>query len=633
MRNRRSAGLQAFQRGKPEGLLYILALVLTVLSAGPLFADDGPSLYRQLCASCHDAGTERAPNREALQAMSPERVLSALESGVMLSMASGRTGTERRDIAEFVTGKSFAQALSTRPSPQAMCRAPVGGAANPLAGPLWNGWGVNTANTRFQDGASAGFGAADVPRLKLKWAFGFPGELSVDAQPTVAGGRVFVGSQSGGVYSLDAGTGCVHWFFQAASAVRAAVSLGRVRTLSGSRVAAFIGDRAGNVYAVDAATGEQIWKAKVDDHAFARVTASPVFHDGRLYVGVASGEETAGAMADYQCCRFRGSLVALNAGSGRRIWKTYTIAEEALPTSKNSAGTQMWGPSGAPIWSSPAIDVRRNAIYVTTGNNYTGPATRTSDAFVAFDLKSGKLLWSRQMTAADDWNTSCRFEAKINCTNADAPDFDFASPPILVTRANGRRALVAGQKSGMLHAVDPDREGQILWQQRVGKGGINGGVQWGSAADQSNVYVALSDIGRINVPNSAATEPDPSTGGGMFAFRLDDGQQVWHTPPPSCGTRKRCSPAQSAPVSAIPGVAFSGSVDGHLRAYSATDGEILWDFDTVRTYDTANGVPGKGGSLNVAGPAISGGMLFVNSGYVQNGMPGNVLLAFSVDGK
>ena len=173
-----------------------LALCLCFSSAGPLFADDGPSLYKQLCASCHDAGTERAPNRETLQAMSPERVLTAMESGPMLSMASGRTGTERRALAEFVTGKSFAQAVSTTPSPQAMCRATAGGSVNPLAGPLWNGWGVNTANTRFQDGASAGLAAADVSRLKLKWAFGFPGELSVDAQPTVAGGRVFVGTQS-----------------------------------------------------------------------------------------------------------------------------------------------------------------------------------------------------------------------------------------------------------------------------------------------------------------------------------------------------------------------------------------------------------------------------------------------------
>lgn len=614
-----------------KGTVGCLALFFS--AAGPLFAEDGPTLYKQLCASCHDTGLERAPNRDALRAMSPERVLSALESGVMLSMAAGRTGVERRAIAEFVTGKSFARAPSTTPSPRAMCRATEGGFANPLAGPLWNGWGVTTANTRYQGGSMAGFTAADVPRLKLKWAFGFPGELSSDAQPTIAGGRVFVGTQSGSVYSLSAATGCVHWVFQAGAAVRAAISIARIETTAGPRYTAFIGDRAANVYAVDAATGRPLWKTKVEDHLYARVTGSPVFHNGRLYVGVASGEETAGAVADYECCSFRGSLVVLDGATGAQIWKTYTIPEEARPTKKNRIGTQLWGPSGAPIWTSPAIDVQRNAVYATTGNNYSDPPTSNSDAFVAFDLESGKILWSRQVYVGDAWNTSCRLPDRINCTDSDGPDFDFGSPPILVTLSNGRRALVAGQKSGVVHAIDPDREGQILWQQRIGKGGINGGVQWGSAADQSNVYVALSDLGRIPVPNSQATLPDPTTGGGMFALRLDDGQRVWYTPPPSCGVRARCSPAQSAAVSAIPGAAFSGSIDGHLRAYSAADGTILWDFDTVRTYETVNGVPARGGSLNVGGPAIGGGMLFVNSGYVQNGIPGNVLLGFSVDGK
>ncbi len=607
------------------------SLVLLVSTAAPLLAEDGPTLYKQLCASCHEAGTDRAPARDALRAMTPERVLAALEQGAMLSMAAGRTGVERRAIAEFVTGKSFSQPLNTTPSAQAMCRATPGDFANPLAGPRWNGWGVDTANTRYQDGEQAGFTAADVARLKPKWAFGFPGELSADAQPTIVGGRVFVGTQSGTVYALSAATGCVHWVFRADAAVRAAVTVARIDAASGPRFAAFVGDRSGTVYAIDAANGAQMWKTKVDDFPFARVTGSPTFHDGRLYVGVASGEETAGAVADYECCKFRGSLVALNAATGRQVWKTYTLPEPR-PTTKNKIGTQLWGPSGAPIWSSPAIDTQRKAIYVTTGNNYSAPATTTSDAFVAFDMDSGKILWSRQMLAGDAWNTSCRLPDQINCTERDAPDFDFASPPILVALPNGRRALVSGQKSGVVHALDPDREGQILWQQRVGKGGINGGVQWGSAADRSNVYVALSDIGRIPVPNSQATLPDPETGGGMFALRLEDGRQVWNTPATPC-RRPRCSPAQSAPVSAMPGVVFSGSVDGHLRAYSTSTGAILWDVDTVGAHKTVNGVEARGGSLNVAGPAISGGTVIVNSGYVQNGIPGNVLLAFSVDGK
>jgi polyvinyl alcohol dehydrogenase (cytochrome) len=609
----------------------ILPLGLLFFAALPAAADDGPTLYKQLCASCHDADAGRAPTRDVLQAMTPERVLTALESGPMLSMASGRTGVERRAIAEFITGKTFSEAFSTKPSPQAMCRSVAGEFANPLTGPLWNGWGANTQNTRYQDSTMSGLAASDVPKLKLKWAFGFPGELSADGQPSIAGGRVFVGTQSGTVYALSAATGCVHWTFNADAAVRAAITIARAE--SGGRYVAFIGDRAANIYAVDATTGALIWKRHVDDHPFARVTASPTYHNGRLYVGVASGEETAGAVAEYECCTFRGSLIALDASNGARIWKTYTI-EEPQKRAKNRIGTQMWGPSGAPIWSSPAIDAQKNAVYVTTGNNYSGPATDRSDAFVAFDMTSGRLLWSLQMTASDDWNTACRLTDQTNCTNKDAPDFDFASPPILVSLPNGRRALVAGQKSGMVHALDPDRGGEILWQQRVGKGGINGGVQWGSASDGSNVYVALSDLARIPVPNSQATLPDSEAGGGMFAMNLESGTRVWDTPAPrACRTRDRCSPAQSAAVSAIPGVVFSGAIDGHLRAYSTTSGSIIWDIDTVRTYETANGVPGRGGSLNVGGPAISSATVVINSGYVQNGMPGNVLLAYTVDGK
>jgi polyvinyl alcohol dehydrogenase (cytochrome) len=608
-----------------------LAFALAIPATGFAQAEDGASLYKQLCASCHDAGGERAPALGALRSMSAERVLTALEGGTMLSMASGRTGVERRAIAGFVSGKAFSTALSLVPSPKAMCAPAGGGFADPLVGPNWNGWGAGTSNARLQSSATAGFTAADAPRLKLKWAFGFPGELSADSQPTIVGGRVFVGTQSGMVYALSAATGCVHWTFQADAAVRAAVTIGRIGTGAGVRQAAFIGDRSANVYAVDAAAGTLIWKVRVDDFPLARVTGSPTFHDSRLYVGVASGEETAGASADYECCRFRGSLVALDAANGTQVWKTYTIPE-ARPTSKNRVGTQLWGPSGAPIWSSPAIDAARNAVYVTTGNNYSGPATDRSDAFVAFDLNTGRILWSRQMTAADDWNTSCRLPDQINCTNLEAPDFDFASPPILVTLPNGRRALVAGQKSGVVHALDPDRDGELLWQERVGKGGINGGVQWGSAADQRNVYVALSDIGRIPVPGSLATLPDPNVGGGIFALRLDDGRQVWASPAPPC-TRDRCSPAQSAAVSATTDVVFSGSVDGHLRAYSTATGAVLWDFDTFGPHTTVNGVSARGGSLNVGGPAIAGGLVVTNSGYVQNGMPGNVLLAFTVDGK
>jgi polyvinyl alcohol dehydrogenase (cytochrome) len=551
----------------------------------------------------------------------------------MISMAHGRTAAERRAIAEFASGKSFDSPLVTTPSAGAMCAA-RGGFTDPLAGPLWNGWGQNHTNRRYQEAIAAGITATEVPRLKLKWAFGFPGDIQVMAQATLVGGRVFVGSIAGNVYSLDASTGCVHWYFEAETSVRSAVSIGQVRSERGSTYAAFFGDTRGNAYGVEAATGRLLWKTRVEGFPSARITGSPVFHQGRLYVPIASSEEGVGSLPDYECCRFRGSIVALDGATGAQIWKTYTIAEEPKPTRKNRVGTQLWGPSGAPIWSSPAVDVKRNALYVTTGDNYSDPATGTSDAFMAMDLDSGKILWVRQTTAGDAYVSACRLLDKTNCPEAKGPDFDFAASPILVTLPDGRRALIAGQKSGVVHALDPDRNGEVLWQVRLSEGGTMGGIQWGSAVDDRNIYVALSDLGRIMLPFSQFTDADPKRGGGMFALRLESGERVWHTAPAPCGTQPRCSPAQSAAVSAIPGVAFSGSYDGHLRAYSTTDGRVLWDFDTVRTYDTVNGVAARGGSLDGPGPIIGGGMLYVSSGYtVGGGMPGNVLLAFSVDGK
>ena len=615
----------------------ILAAALTCAAASPALAQapaqapNGAELFQRTCAQCHMGGVNRAPDMDSLRSMSADRVLAAMETGPMISMATARSAAERRAIAESVTGKALRNSLDVSPVPKAMCAATNRPAFNSANGATWTGWGgAGTSNARFQDARAAGLTATDVPKLKLKWAFGFPGDLQSNAQATIAGGRVFVGSPGGGVYSISAASGCIYWFYQAAAGVRSAINVAHV----GTRDLAFFGDQNGSGYALDAATGTVVWKVRLDDFPVTRVSGSPTFYNGRLYFPLASGEEGSGSVPTYECCHFRGSVAALDAATGKQVWKSYMIAELPHQTTKNKIGTQLWGPSGSPIWASPAIDTKLNRLYVTTGDNYSEPATDTSDAFVALDLDSGKMLWHKQMTKDDAYVSACRLPDKTNCPSVNGPDFDFGASPILVNLANGRRVLVAGQKSGIVHALDPDNNGEILWQTRVGLGGTMGGVQWGSATDGQNIYVANSDIGRIMLNYSTFTDADSKRGGGMYALKLETGEKVWFTPPFDCGTRLRCSPAQSAAVSAFPGIAFSGSVDGHMRAYSTTDGKVVWDFDTIRPYETVNAVEARGGSLDGPGPAIGGGMIIFNSGYhTAGGVPGNVLLAFSVDGK
>jgi polyvinyl alcohol dehydrogenase (cytochrome) len=606
----------------------------------PAFGQDGAALYQARCAKCHDAPTGRTPAVSAVRAMSSAAILRAMESGTMRTQAQGLSSPERIALASYLSGGSIKS--ESAPLPQsAYCGAlPVASASiSDTRSPGWNGFGAGTANARFQSTEAAGLSPADVPKLRLKWAFNLGDVTFARGQPVVVGNRLFAGSQANKLYSLDAKSGCVYWVFDTAAPIRGGVIGGLVAGPSGNASAVFFGDAAANAYAVDFASGKLLWKTRVEDHHAAMLTAVPNFYRGVVYFGVSSGEEGTAAAPTVECCTFRGSVVALDGSTGKQIWKTYTIAEVPKPTTKTKTGIQRWGPSGAGVWSTPTIDEKRDAIYVATGDNYSNPPTQTSDAILALERATGKILWSRQMTAGDAYTVDCDQAVKTNCPDSNGPDADFGQPPILVSLPNGKRALVIGQKSSVAHAIDPDQQGEVLWQRRLGKGGVLGGIQWGSAADSDQMYVALSDVGfhmvtNPNAPNAFMIELDPAKGGGLFSLRLQTGEQVWNAVPPGCGTRTKCSPAQSGAVTAIPGVVFSGSVDGHLRAYRSDTGEVIWDFDTAREYDTVNGGKARGGSLDGGGPAVAGGIVYVNSGNGSlGGMPGNVLLAFSVDGK
>jgi polyvinyl alcohol dehydrogenase (cytochrome) len=630
--------------GRIRSVIPVFALIVLVLTAAvPALAQstasaDGEALYRERCVGCHEGGAARAPDLATLRQMSPDRVLTALRSGSMSTQAQGLSSGQLDSLSRFVGGAAAAQDTGLS---NGKCSDASVSLADALAKPHWNGWGVNPSQHRFQPAAMAQLGAEDVPRLKLKWALGYPGATRAQAQPTLMGGALFVGSQSGKVYALDARTGCTHWVFEAGAGVRSAITI----AASGDGWSAYFGDQRGNAYAIDAVTGALRWKTHVESHPAAVVSGAPALAGGVLYMPVSSFEEVSGANPRYECCSFRGSLVALEAGTGKTLWQSYTIPQAPAPVRKNALGTQLWGPSGAPIWSSPTVDLDQRMIYVTTGDSYSDPPADTSDAFIAFRMDTGEMAWSRQMTAGDAYTVACGGADRTNCPEAKGPDLDFGSSPILVKLPDGRRLLIAGQKSGVVHAIDPDRQGAIVWQRRVGRGSSLGGVQWGSAVDQDNVYVAVSDIGvRAAAEGTEGAQKglfggrsfllQPGVGGGMHALKLATGEVVWHTPHPGCGDVPGCSPAQSAAVTAIPGVVFSGGLDGHLRAYATSDGRIIWDVDTAKDYSTVNGVAAHGGSLDGPGAVVVDGMLYVNSGYAFFGTaPGNALLAFSIDGK
>ena len=575
------------------------------LGSVSLVAQDGAEIFRNHCSTCHRAGSSTsAPLPDALRSLPAQTILAALESGKMRAQGALLSPGERKLAADYL-GTAGAE---TMPASANCSGAPA--TLRNAAG--WNGWGGDAANGRFQK-APGRLGRDSVPKLKMKWAFGYPGVTTAFGSPTVAGGRLFAGSANGTVYSLNARTGCVYWTFRAAEGVRTAI------VVSDNGFSAYFGDLQGNVYGVNASTGALLWKTRVDDHLYAEITGTPQLHAGRLYVPVSGGaEQVAAANPAFACCTFRGSLAALDAANGQQLWKTYTISEPAKQTGHGS------GPSGAALWSAPTIDLQRKALYAGSGVNYSDPPTATSDAIMAFDMEAGRLLWSRQLRPADVFNFGCTTDKRVNCPAKPGADADIGAPPILRSVGGGKRLLIVGAKSGMVYGLDPDREGAVVWETRLANGGPQGGVMWGAAADDHIAYFSLSDW-----------DPGkPEAGGGIAAIDIATGKKLWSAPAakPACAGTAGCSAAQPAPVTLIPGVIFAGSLDGHVRAYDARNGATIWDFDTLKDFQTINGIKAHGGSMNGSGPVVADGMVFVNAGYSRLPvMAGNVLLAFAAE--
>ena len=351
--------------------------------AGPAARMAAQPIFNNNCAGCHKPAMSsaenvlrenNAPSPDTLAQMSPESIYAALTTGAMVQQAAKLSNDEKLLLAGFFGGRPVGTADAGDIKNMTNHCASNTQLHNPAAGVAWNGWGNDLYNTRFQNAKSAGMTPDDVSRLKLKWSFGLPAGAETYGQPTLADGRIFIGDDNSYVYSLDANSGCVYWSFHAEAQVRTATVIGAVTGHGSTKYAAYFGDRKANIYAVDAHSGELLWKTNVDQRLLSHITGSPVFYEGRIYAGVAGSEEVASGDPHYPCCTYRGSLSAIDAGTGKVIWKTYTIADAPKPTKINSLGTQLWAPAGASIWTTPTIDAKAHAIYASTGNAFTEPA-------------------------------------------------------------------------------------------------------------------------------------------------------------------------------------------------------------------------------------------------------------------
>ncbi len=569
---------------------------------------DPQALFDSRCATCHDGSVPKAPHLIKFLYIGRDAIAQTLTDGLMKTHVQDLSAQQIAVLADHLGGAVTES-------------APVLGCDNsvlPAAAPVFAGWSLTEQGTRFIPQAVAQLPVQDVSKLELDWVFAYPGATRARSQPVPFGNSILVGSQAGVVYALDLETGCAHWEFRADVEVRSAIEV----NAQGTR--AYFGDIKGQVYAIDPRTGTEIWRVLAHQHPDTTITGSPRLYQDTLYVPLSSSEWGSAADPGYACCTFRGGVVALDVVTGKERWTAYAIAEEPSPTGKtNEAGVALFHPAGAPIWNSPTIDSKRKLLYVGTGEAYTSPAADTSDSVLAFDLETGERVWAYQSISGDAWNMACFIGGGANCPEEDGPDLDIGAPPVLMN-VDGKDVLVAGQKSGDVFALDP-ASGKLLWRNKIGRGGFAGGVHWGLAADSQRIYAPNADTvftGRFTGPRKP----------GLFALNPSDGEILWFAKAPEvCAQEHKpaCDPGFSAAVTAIPGVVFAGAFDGHLRAYSAERGELLWDFNTHGEFKSVSGEMAQGGSIESDGPVVYRGRVLVNSGYLfGDRMAGNALLVF-----
>lgn len=499
-------------------------------------------------------------------------------------------------------------------------------------------WGLGNGNHRFQ--SKSAITVANAAQLQLRWVFalGDGEDESPHSFPVVTEDTIYIGSQHGILHALDRTTGCERWRFEANHDIRTAVSIYSLKNKHNDKFRRMLvfGGVDSWLYAIDAYTGTLIWRRQVDDQRFTMITGTPTFVDGKLIIGISSYEAFVAGAPFYPCCKFRGTVLALDARTGEQVWRRRLIPKLPQPLSSNGLWATAWGPSGIPVWSRPAVDLEHKRVFIGTGENYSGTeSTDHSDAIVALDLDNGKILWSHQFLTNDVWNVSCDLPLlKLNCKREKAgPDMDFGAAPILAHFGGGLgRMVMAGQKSGHVYAMSA-RDGSLVWQQKPGRGGKLGGVHWGMAYHPTDktLYVPVNDQGGDFLVN-----PEGDGHPGIYAYNARTGELRWKYDDGRACPARECTTGFSAAIMISDEVLAAATLDGQVVLLDRKSGAPLWQFDTNKQWPAVNAralddESAQGGSIDVHGPLLVDDMLIVQSGYGSMGNDGgNALMVFGL---
>lgn len=606
------------------------------LMAAPAFAQQGAppdhpgrAVYQRSCAACHDnpaatPGAARAAQLASLQAATPARLREVLTEGVMKDIGATLSPQDMTNVVAYLTaGQQQAPAQWTD---AILCSADKR-AVNTAAPVTVAGFGFNQNQTRALTAKQAGLKKGDMKNLAVAWAIAFPGQGS-GTGPAILGDTLFIVG-GGRLLAIDAASGCVKWTY--ASNSRNTPAIG---DLGGRKVLALSAGR--DIHVVDAASGQLVWKGsgQPQNGSGGSIRGGVVFAGDKIIVPLSASGVASGMNARSECCSGHGSVVALNAADGKQAWEWHTMPEPTYNGQVNSLGVKQKGPSGAPIWSVPLIDVKRNRVIVTSGENTSHPGTDTSDAIIALDLATGKVAWKYQAMAADVWNMACDVASGNNGPNCpvlfggDGRDYDFGAGAALAKGRNNKDVILAGQKSGHVWALDADT-GKLLWSQRVGEGTALGGVHWGITVDNNNI------IAPINDPIIGPDRNWPSKAG-LYAFDIKSGKPKWSfVAKPDCAGQRATLVANcetkygfSVAPMVIDGAVVGGTLGGQVFVLDGKNGKALKMIDTAGPMTTINPVTGKGGSIDAHGLSAGAGMIFVNSGYGSfSQTPGNLFIA------